>query len=37
MKSGKAEEGLAQHNEQPYIKAFGELVDEKLQEQPQIF
>ncbi|MCY1660740.1 MULTISPECIES: putative quinol monooxygenase [Chryseobacterium] len=33
----KNEEGLAQHNEQPYIKAFGELVDEKLQEQPQIY
>ncbi|WP_336718455.1 putative quinol monooxygenase [Chryseobacterium mucoviscidosis] len=33
----KSEEGLAQHNEQPYIKAFGELVDEKLQEQPQIY
>ena len=33
----KSEEGLAKHNEQPYIKAFGELVDEKLQEQPQIY
>ncbi|REC42331.1 MULTISPECIES: putative quinol monooxygenase [Chryseobacterium] len=33
----KSSEGLTQHNEQPYIKAFGELVDEKLQEQPQIF
>lgn len=33
----KSEEGLAQHNEQPYIKAFGELVDEKLQEQPHIY
>ncbi|PKF73803.1 putative quinol monooxygenase [Chryseobacterium sp. PMSZPI] len=33
----KSEEGLAQHNEQPYIKAFGDLVDEKLQEKPQIY
>ncbi|MDO3426034.1 putative quinol monooxygenase [Chryseobacterium sp. APV1] len=33
----KNEEGLTKHNEQPYIKAFGELVDEKLQEQPQIY
>lgn len=33
----KNEEGLAKHNEQPYIKAFGELVNEKLQEQPQIY
>jgi quinol monooxygenase YgiN len=31
----KSEEGLAQHNEQPYIKAFGALIDEKLQEIPQ--
>ena len=31
------EEGLAQHNEQPYIKAFGSLIDEKLQEKPQIY
>ncbi|WP_410493802.1 putative quinol monooxygenase [Chryseobacterium sp. HMWF035] len=33
----KNEEGLAKHNKQPYIKAFGELVNEKLQEQPQIY
>ncbi|GEN76644.1 putative quinol monooxygenase [Chryseobacterium hagamense] len=33
----KSEEGLARHNEQPYIKAFGELAAEKLQEKPQIY
>ncbi|WP_294294394.1 putative quinol monooxygenase [Chryseobacterium endophyticum] len=33
----KSEEGLAKHNEQPYIKAFGDLINEKLQEQPQIY
>lgn len=33
----KSEEGLAQHNQQPYIQAFGTLVDEKLQEKPQIY
>ncbi|HAO08636.1 MAG TPA: antibiotic biosynthesis monooxygenase [Chryseobacterium sp.] len=33
----KNEEGLTKHNEQPYIKAFGELVNEKLQEIPQIY
>ncbi|SIT21225.1 Quinol monooxygenase YgiN [Chryseobacterium ureilyticum] len=33
----KNKEGLAQHNEQPYIKAFGALIDEKLQETPQIY
>lgn len=33
----KSEEGLTQHNEQPYIKAFGALVNEKLQEKPQIY
>lgn len=33
----KSKDGLAQHNEQPYIKAFGKLVDEKLQEKPQIY
>lgn len=33
----KSEEGLAQHNQQPYILAFGALVDEKLQEKPQIY
>lgn len=33
----KSEEGLAEHNQQPYIKAFAELIDEKLEEKPQIF
>ncbi|MBL1223144.1 antibiotic biosynthesis monooxygenase [Chryseobacterium sp. L7] len=33
----KSEEGLAEHNQQPYIKAFGAIIDEKLQEQPQIY
>jgi quinol monooxygenase YgiN len=33
----KSEEGLAEHNQQSYIKAFGALVDEKLQEKPQIY
>ncbi|SDQ13345.1 Quinol monooxygenase YgiN [Chryseobacterium soldanellicola] len=33
----KSEEGLAQHNQQPYIKAFGALINEKLQEKPQIY
>lgn len=33
----KSEEGLAQHNQQSYIKAFGALVEEKLQEKPQIY
>ncbi|WP_370901105.1 putative quinol monooxygenase [Chryseobacterium gossypii] len=33
----KSEEGLALHNQQPYIRAFGALADEKLQEKPQIF
>lgn len=33
----KSEEGLRLHNEQAYIKAFGNLVDEKLQEKPQIY
>lgn len=31
------EEGLERHNEQPYIQAFGDLVNEKLQEKPQIY
>ncbi|SHL99144.1 putative quinol monooxygenase [Chitinophaga sp. CF418] len=30
----KSKEGLDVHNQQPYIKAFGELVEEKLQEKP---
>jgi quinol monooxygenase YgiN len=29
--------GLKQHDQQPYIQAFGALVDEKLQEIPQIY
>jgi len=33
----KNEEGLAQHNQQPYIQAFGAIADEKLQEKPQIY
>ncbi len=33
----KSEEGLAQHNQQPYIQAFGNIIDEKLQEKPQIY
>ena len=33
----KSEEGLAQHNQQSYIQAFGALADEKLQEKPQIY
>lgn len=33
----KSEEGLAQHNQQPYIKSFGELIGNKLQEKPQIY
>ena len=32
----KNKEGLDAHNEQPYIKAFGQLVEEKLQEAPTI-
>ncbi|MDH7463149.1 putative quinol monooxygenase [Chitinophagaceae bacterium 26-R-25] len=32
----KSKEGLDAHNQQPYIKAFGELVQEKLQEKPTI-
>lgn len=33
----KSKEGLAQHNQQSYIQAFGALADEKLQEKPQIY
>lgn len=33
----KSKEGLEQHNQQPYIQAFGALVNEKLQEKPQIY
>lgn len=32
----KSKEGLAAHNEQPYIKVFGKLATEKLQEKPTI-
>ncbi|GEP93607.1 Quinol monooxygenase YgiN [Chitinophaga terrae (ex Kim and Jung 2007)] len=32
----KSKEGLDAHNQQPYIKAFGALADEKLQEKPTI-
>jgi quinol monooxygenase YgiN len=33
----KNEEGLSQHNQQPYIQDFRALIDEKLQEKPQIY
>lgn len=33
----ESQRGLNLHNEQPYIKAFGQLVDEKLQEKPSIY
>lgn len=33
----KSKEGLDDHNQQPYIKAFGDLAEEKLQEKPQIY
>lgn len=33
----KDQEGLTLHNQQPYIQAFGALVDEKLQEKPQLY
>lgn len=33
----KSKEGLEKHNKQPYIQAFGALVEEKLQEQPKIY
>lgn len=33
----KSEEGLSRHNQQPYIQDFGALIDEKLQEKPQIY
>ncbi|NML59169.1 putative quinol monooxygenase [Chryseobacterium cheonjiense] len=33
----KSAEGLVKHNEQPYIKAFVNLIDKKLQEKPQIY
>ena len=32
----KSKEGLDAHNQQPYIKAFGELAAEKLQEPPLV-
>lgn len=32
----KSEEILAKHNEQPYIKAFVDIIPEKLQEPPVI-
>ncbi len=31
-----SQEGLDEHNEQPYIKAFGQLANEKLAEKPVI-
>ncbi|MET3038470.1 putative quinol monooxygenase [Chryseobacterium sp. NRRL B-14859] len=33
----KSKEGLALHNEQPYIREFAALIDVKLQEKPQIY
>lgn len=33
----KSKDGLEQHNQQPYIQAFGALIDDKLQEKPQIY
>jgi quinol monooxygenase YgiN len=33
----KSEEGLSKHNQQPYIQDFEALIDEKLQENPQIY
>jgi len=33
----KSKEGLEQHNQQSYIQEFVGLVDEKLQEKPQIY
>lgn len=33
----KSKDGLEQHNQQPYIQAFVALIDEKLQEKPQIY
>ncbi|GAO44094.1 putative quinol monooxygenase [Flavihumibacter petaseus] len=33
----KSKEGLAAHNQQPYILEFGRLVPEKLQEPPAIY
>ncbi|TCC97246.1 antibiotic biosynthesis monooxygenase [Pedobacter hiemivivus] len=32
----KNKEGFDAHNQKPYIKAFGQLVEEKLQEQPTV-
>jgi quinol monooxygenase YgiN len=32
----ESKEGLNAHNQQPYIEAFGELVEQKLQEKPTI-
>lgn len=31
------QQGLDLHNAQPYIKAFGQLIDEKLQEKPVVY
>ena len=33
----ESEAALQEHNQQPYIQAFGKLVDEKLQETPKIY
>ncbi|WP_419868530.1 putative quinol monooxygenase [Chryseobacterium sp. CT-SW4] len=33
----KDQKGLEAHNQQPYLQAFAAIVDEKLQEKPQIY
>ncbi|GAA4172796.1 MULTISPECIES: putative quinol monooxygenase [Sphingobacterium] len=33
----ESQAGLDAHNQQPYILAFGRMVEEKLQETPQIY
>jgi len=33
----ESQQGLNLHNEQPYIKEFGQLANEKLQEKPGIY
>jgi len=33
----ESQQALDSHNEQPYIREFGQLADEKLQEKPEIY
>lgn len=33
----KDQQGLDKHNQQPYIKEFGKLIDAELKEEPQIY